>query len=303
MLFRYKAFGLQIESELEIPLFLSSIDGVDADVTILLGAVPRCLENCVELNTFSQANQKEYLLTVDKIGRFYVKDGTLITIEPVDTVDFDYLLPFLAGSSFGMLLYQRGFFVMHGSTIISGDNCIIITGVRGAGKSSVAAELVARGFPIINDDLSIINYSSSSGKLIVHPGFPYQKLWADSMRRLSIPFEDNKYKKILPQYEKYRVPISNKFFYRTFPLTHIFELVVLDSISSIETRKLSGFQKVQTIMRNNYAEALISSLNKSVEALENTMDLVNHLEVYQISRPADIYLANAIAEIVKAILE
>lgn len=69
--YTYKAFGLFIRSEFEIPEFI--LDKGNPDVEISLDLVPINLKKVTKRGVKFQATHNEFLLTVDKVARFYVK--------------------------------------------------------------------------------------------------------------------------------------------------------------------------------------------------------------------------------------
>ena len=58
----------------------------------------------------------------------------------------------------------------------------IIAGISGTGKSSLAAVLVRRGYPLLADDVSVIGFQDNEP--VVYPGIPHLKLWYDVMKKL-----------------------------------------------------------------------------------------------------------------------
>lgn len=49
--------------------------------------------------------------------------------------------------------------ILHASCVALGDQCVLITGASGAGKSSLALELLALGMVLVADDKVILNAS------------------------------------------------------------------------------------------------------------------------------------------------
>ena len=105
MQYCYKAYDLIFFSEMRIPE-LPEAEG-DPHVVIRLGRVPESLKNPKETARRFQASELEFLLKVDQVAQFYIKDGNEITIEPMEgSSELDIRL-FLLGSAFGALLQQR----------------------------------------------------------------------------------------------------------------------------------------------------------------------------------------------------
>lgn len=59
----------------------------------------------------------------------------------------------IMGLPLGYALFQKGFTVLHGSSISFKKKGIIFSGLSGSGKSTVISDLINRGFDYISDDL------------------------------------------------------------------------------------------------------------------------------------------------------
>jgi hypothetical protein len=145
------------------------------DVTIDFGKFPQSIENPLFSGVRFQTSGQKFLLTVDKIARYYVVDGKSITIEPFVNADMDEVRLFLLGSAFGALIHQRGLLPFHGSSLKIGNSAIILSGLSGAGKSTLAAAFRQKGYQILSDDVSVISFLNDQIP-IVHPGYPQMKL-------------------------------------------------------------------------------------------------------------------------------
>jgi hypothetical protein len=68
----------------------------------------------------------------------------------------------------------RGFELLHASAVTSARGALAIVTVTGGGKSSLAAELVARGRRLLCDDVLAID--RQGGRVMAHPGPPVMNL-------------------------------------------------------------------------------------------------------------------------------
>jgi hypothetical protein len=104
-----------------------------------------------------------------------VEDGRTIRADlRADAPDGIVRLPLL-GAVLAVLLHQRGFLVLHGSAIAIADRAVVFVGGKGAGKSTMAAALFARGHRLIADDVVAVDCASAGGPKLV-PGYPQLKL-------------------------------------------------------------------------------------------------------------------------------
>jgi len=97
--------------------------------------------------------------------------------EGPDSCVYYFLGPVLA-----FILRQRGVSLLHGSVVCSSGSAIAFLGDSGAGKSTIAAALLDRGYAALTDDL--IALARLDGELCVWPGYAGLRLWADSVERL-----------------------------------------------------------------------------------------------------------------------
>src|SRR5262249_20309363 len=116
----------------------------------------------------SAANREEVLLDFPDAGRFLVRNGNEILIEPASSSDSEIGV-YLLGTAFGVLCHQRGIPPLHASAIDVADGCVAFVGETGAGKSTLVAALAARGHEVIADDVCFLRLGDK-GEVQVWPG-------------------------------------------------------------------------------------------------------------------------------------
>jgi hypothetical protein len=206
-MFTYKAFGLTISSEVELPGMVSGsgdeLNPSDPDVKITLGKVdPSRVSGAQVEGANYLVSEGEVYLWWDDIGKVWISKGELVTVEPIADLEGSdelNLIPFLLGPVMALLLHQRGFLVLHGSavkvslvsqgsavtrssSIFSQDKstvngfpgAVAFLGHRGNGKSTTAIHLYVEGYPLVADDILAIKFED--GKPVVYPGYPHVRL-------------------------------------------------------------------------------------------------------------------------------
>jgi hypothetical protein len=104
-----------------------------------------------------------YLLTMPGYGRFLVaEDGSALLCEPESRDDWPEALT-IHGLPLAATL--RGFEPFHAAGVVRGGAALMITGPVTAGKSSLAAALVAGGADLLGDDVVAVDH-----ELRAHPG-------------------------------------------------------------------------------------------------------------------------------------
>lgn len=273
--FTYKAFGLIIRCEFEIPEFI--IDNGNPDVLIELGAVPINLNKITKKGVKFQATHNEFLLTVDDVARFYVKDGSKIVVELLKNKPDKEVRLFLLGSAFGALFLQRGLLPIHGSAVKFGNSASIFTGLSGVGKSSIATYFVIKGHSFLNDDISVIDNT-----LMVIPGFPNLKIWKDIIEKLKI--QNHKLEEIRTTIKKYHFPVKECFHKNPLPLKNIFIIGTKNS-PGYEFEELKGLAKFNAVKNNTYRYRFVGGLEKMQEHFQILNSLLPNISVYKIVRP------------------
>lgn len=128
----------------------------------------------------------QLLLTVEGVARYWVRGGREILVCPERGAPESSVLLILTGSAVGALLYQRGLLPLHASAVCIAGGCVAFVGPRGAGKSTLAADLHARGHPVLCDDILPIE-TPAQGRAHAWPGFSRLKLCPDALRLLDVP--------------------------------------------------------------------------------------------------------------------
>ena len=121
--------------------------------------------------------------------RFQYADGTVVWIDNDATrawcrsaagATLDDTAVYLTGPVLGFILRQRGYVALHASAVQIGDAALAIVGPHGAGKSTMAAALATRGFPLISDDVLHVRRAASAW--VAEPYAHGLRLWPEAVR-------------------------------------------------------------------------------------------------------------------------
>ena len=113
------------------------------------------------------------------------RDGRSISYRPLDHATDESLKAYLLGQVLSFSLVARGDEPLHGTVIVIDGQAIVLTGNCGRGKSTLGAAFLARGFPILSDDLVVA--FERKRRWAVHPGIPRIKLFPAIARRFLEP--------------------------------------------------------------------------------------------------------------------
>ena len=282
-MYHYTAYGIPIISELCLPELTPQEHKMQAivdAVTIKIGDVnPDGLEAPTTKGLFYQVTAQQMWLHVPPIGYFLVTDGHLITVSPAAEIDEDSLREYIFSLCLGVILLQRGLFVLQGSTIKMGFHCFSIIGHSGVGKSTLTAAFLKRGYDILADDFTAIHQQGH-----VLPGLPLLKIWFDAAKKLEI--ETASLKKIRPRIQKFILPVGERFHDKALPLKMIY---LLDDMQQSEYRynPILGVKKIPCLQNVIYRKSSLRGLDKEKHLLMCSIKLASQVAMTRITRPHD----------------
>ncbi len=284
MPFHYTLYGLHVTSEMAIAgLRPADDDTTTPDVTIVYGMVPTAIADAKAGVTYS-ASAREFLLDMADVARYHVADGRQITIAPYPGVPDSTVRLFLLGSALGALLHQRGMLPMHASAIALDDMAILFAGASGAGKSTMAASLHQRGYPLIADDITVV-YAGAQGRPIAAPAFPQMKLWAQSLTALDTPAEG--LTRIRPELEKYTLPIGDGFQAAPLPIKKLY-LLHAHNKPEIEIKPVTGMAKIRVLRTQVYHRRVMEYMGADSAHFAAITALAMHTPVAIVRRSSDL---------------
>lgn len=293
MSFRYKAFGLIIESEIQIPEFLPFSGS--PDVFIRLGEVPSQLEDPHFKGVRFQASPGQFLLFVDNIAGYYTEGGHTITIQPDPGSNQADVRLFLLGSAFGALIHQRGMLPMHGSSLLIHKKAYIFSGISGAGKSTLAAGLIQRGHELLSDDISVVALSEN-GLPVVYAGYPGVRLWADSLMKLGMDPEN--YTRVRSKLNKHHMHVQDQFHSESVNLGGVYVLQTKNS-EGLVLEELRGVEKFNVLKNNTYRLNFIRGLKNSEAHFRHISALASHCRIKKITRSSKSFSLDELLDAVE----
>lgn len=182
----HDACGLRIRSALPLPgLRPASGDGAP-DVTVRRGPVPEP-DGYPASGIAAEPGPEADVLAWYRRARLRLGADTIM----VDSEDDAFAAQCVVGPGLGVVLHRRGRLVLHGSAVDLGGRAVVLLGAKGAGKSTTAATLLARGHALLTDDLVALGESEDGP--VVLPGPTQMKLWPEAADRLGVgtkPFID-----------------------------------------------------------------------------------------------------------------
>lgn len=292
--FHYRIFGLVVCSEIELPELIST-RARNANVTIKLGKVAEHLDSPTYCGAIYESSNEELLLRIENVATYYVSNGKNIIVDPDKKAEAKEIRLFLLGSVLGAILHQNRLFPFHGSSLVHDKSAIIITGNSAAGKSSLAAGFVQKGYQFLSDDVTVI-MPQKEGNFLVQPGVPHFKLWKDVTNYFGI--KQNNLQMVRPQLEKYYKPFPDQFIKTPVPLKLIIQLSVTNS-NCFTSYLTKGTEKFNTLRASTYRLKLVESFNQTSYHFSFLSDLSQQVDVYKVNRPTSPLQINELSDYIE----
>src|SRR5262245_35111450 len=119
MTYRYLLHGLSVLSDIELAELRCDPSAIGprekADIRICIGPSPRDIEHAQWSTDGYLAGNNEVLFRVAGVGRYWAREGSMLTVDAERGADPGALRLYLLGSGLAAVLHQRGLFPLHAS--------------------------------------------------------------------------------------------------------------------------------------------------------------------------------------------
>jgi hypothetical protein len=276
--FDYSVFGLHVRSDLPLPELLAAPPGGQPEVIIRLGEVPPAADPGPGL----QATDHGAVLTIDGIARYAIADGASIIVDPGAGASDANVRLYLLGSAMGILLHQRGLLPLHANAVEIGGKAFAFMGASGSGKSTMAAWLHDRGYPIIADDVCVVGFADD-GRPQVHRGIARLRLWRDVLDvtgRDPASYARSFAGQGAP--EKYDVPLTQ--LGPTDAPVALAAAYLLERSETLRIERLTGIDAAEAVFANTYRGAYVASAGNSRDHWSACARLVSGTPIFRAGR-------------------
>lgn len=299
----FRLCGWRVRSELPLPDDLAWA-GPDqpVDIDIRLGTVPDTLINAVQVTPFLQvAGNGDCRLEVSAAGRYLVKQGREVVVQPAPDATFAEVHVFLLGTVFGLLCHQRGLLPLHASCVRIGDGAVAFCGSSGAGKSTLAASLVRRGHALVADDVTAIDIGASGGSMVL-PAMPRMRLWRDALKALAVSHEPLQRDRI--ELEKYALPAKGigQFLTEPLPLRAIFLLKSVNASGLEGASSMPAMETVALLAEQIYRRRHAEAMGRKGELFQGVARIANTVPVRRLTRQLDLGQLDEVAAMVEGLV-
>ncbi len=296
MSYYYKVFGLSFESPIFCPELLVDESGAAPEIVIRFGEVPQEIESPVDSGARWQTSPGLFLLNLKRVGRFLVRAGREIVIQPVDPISEDNIRTFLLSSCLSILLHQRKMFALHVSGIHTERGAVLFAGHSGAGKSTLVSAFLQRGYKMLSDDMLAITFDENN-QLHVLPGFPQVKLWADSAEALGRSTDG--LRRVLQQYDKFAAPTYDNFDPQPTTLHAIYFLSQHNSPQFI-LESLGQTKRFNALLDNTWQKLTLVGLGLREWHFMTAAKIASQVYIARLTRPQQPFRLTEMADLIEA---
>jgi len=283
----YGAYGLRIGSAIQLPL-LKEIQTATVDLTIKLGPIlempplaPTKIHRAGLDARFAQVDDRLWL-DWSPIASFMAVNGKELIVDTNHT-DEKILSLFTLSEALGLILFQKGYFLLHGSAIQLNNKGIVFIGEPGAGKSTTVAAFAQKGVSIISDDMVCIRINEM-GKPSLIPAFPQIKVWDKSVEGLQLP--KNNLNVLRTGSTKFSWHESVSFEEEAVPLEQVY---ILNPPKEDETEisQLTTSKRPVALLSHFPLPDLLLSGEQLKDHFKKSVAIAQTTPIFSMSRPAD----------------
>lgn len=276
----YRAFGLNIASEIELPELPLAPVGVSADVEVRFGKSPPSLPGGKSVDQGVSALPGAMLIDTPT-ARFLVRGGAKIFVEAKPGQSERDTRGYLLGSAMGAIIHQRGLLPLHANAIVVGGEAAAFAGDMGAGKSTLADFFRRRGRAVLSDDVCVVTFTAD-GRVLAWPGIPRIKLWDDALTAAGASADG--LERVFDEQAKYSLPLSAATPVEPIPLASLYLLERGDASEPSSIRAMAGAEAFDQVRSNIYRGEYAAALGKSEVQFANLVALLKRVRVFAARR-------------------
>jgi hypothetical protein len=310
-LHRYRVYGITLASELHHRLPDAPPEGNGGVIVELRIAQPhtfQCLTRKVPPSPNDWLQQ-----AVLEDGALYLRwehclelvvsaDGKSVVCGNRSNAPLEAFDAYLTNFAVSAALLQQGEEPLHATVVDIGDRAVGLVGPCGAGKSTLAAHLMSRGWDLVTDDILRVTFDGEAA--FAHPG-PYRlKLFKESAERYMMSAACCG--RFNPAPDRVKNPVNEKLIFqpgdgaakecrRLSALFYLDQSAPEPGPSRISVTRLAGWELFKTILSSTM-NSRHHSPARLLRQFNLTERLVRTIPVYRLAYPRDYKLLKSVAE-------
>ena len=184
------------------------------------------------------------------------------------------------------ILHLNDLFALHASGVTYQEQLHLFCGHSGMGKSTIAAQLRSRGYPLFTDDKCVLHWDSGANGYMASPSLQVMRLWDNSSEQIEhddflidpipVVFKSRK--------NQYRIKAS-ELIQEKQPLKSIYILAQVPAEGQLKCVPLQGISKVRLLRKQIFREDMVKGFHKEGVLWQFLQQLVQTVPVYILCRP------------------
>ena len=223
---------------------------------------------------------------------FVLEDGIAYQVHD-EAYDFMVELHLL-GYVLSYWLERAGCPALHASGIVVGEHVIGFLGSHGTGKTSLAATMIGRGYPLATDDL--LGLTPTPRGYLARPGYPQMRMWPEQARYFLGHDDLQRVNRAKP---KLRVPVGSdglgEFDGTLRPLAVLYAPQRHDG-QEVVFQKLESGAALFHLVRSSYLVGIVEGAGLATRRFTILADLVASVPVRAVRYPNGLHLLPDIVE-------
>jgi hypothetical protein len=280
MVCAYALGGIPLLSEIPIPELPLATAGSfsSAPVEIRRGDVTHPAPGAVQLDPHCFASPGEYFLRIPGVASYLVSNGNQVLVSPDPAALPLDVRAYLLSTIFVALCHQRGLLPLHASAVSSGSGVAAFIAHSGQGKSSLAAHLAQRGFPVVSDDICLVHTDQRPAMVV--PTAPWLKLWRSSLETLGRQPEG--LNRVFSDDDKYRFPLESRAI-----AAPIRRLIFLESsaIAVPALKEVTAIESIPLLMNFTHQAYLLEATGQQHQSFMRSSRIAEQAKAYRLLRP------------------
>jgi hypothetical protein len=296
----YSLYGLTVTSAVPLPCAECDCSTSAADVELFEDSQTKRWQACdQERKSYEDDGFSECSIFQDDSAHICCKghfeflvsgDGKRVRWRKLKNVPDEVLLTYLVGQVLSFCLLTRGIEPLHATAVVVDGEAIAFLGSSGAGKSSLAAAFVQRGYSLLTDDVLVLQ--PEGDKLLAYPSLPRLKLMPETA---DVFFSERRSITMNSFTTKMIFPLPPQGAGSMVPLRALYVLPKKNSKHRIGVRTLLGRASFLPLIANTFNDSVVTPARLK-QQFAFARKITSAVPIRQLSFPRGLELLPAVAD-------
>lgn len=209
----------------------------------------------------------------------------------------------LLGTVMAVWFELQGVLALHAAAAVIEGQAVAFLSSNHGGKSSLAATLMQQGYPLLADDILLVE--AQKGRIIGRSGYPQMRMWPEQAAHFFGRSED--FPKVHPYIEKRRIPIGfeqpGAFANGRYPLVHCYipeRYAPVDGPAETTIMPIPPIEGVLTLAGYSFLYWLVDAIGLQGERLKRLAQAAQRVPVSHLRYPEGVDYLPAVCEAIAA---